>query len=87
MVNNRASVMFNILGLVGILDTIFVLALKGGWNLGTLLPGVLGVTMFLWGLKRNYLKQYFLKDRFLRFRRLVRIGIVVLLASFILIES
>jgi len=78
--------MFNILGLVGILDTIFVLALNGGINLGTLLPGVLGVTMLLWGLKRDYLKQHVLKDRFLRLRRLVRLGIVVLLASFILIE-
>jgi uncharacterized SAM-binding protein YcdF (DUF218 family) len=87
LVNNRASILFNILGLVGILDTILVLALKGGWNLGTLLPGVLGATMLLWGLKRDYLKQHVLKDRFLRLRRLVRIGIVVLAASFILIES
>lgn len=85
--NNRASVMFNILGLVGILDTIFLLGLNGGWNLGTLLPGVLGVTMLLWGLKREYLKQHIFKDRFLRLRQLVRLGIVVMLASFILIES
>jgi len=79
--------MFNILGLMGIIDTIFLLGLNGGWNLGTLLPGVLGVTMLLWGLKREYLKQPIFKDRFLRLRRLVRLGIVVLLASFILIES
>jgi len=87
LVNKRASFMFNIVGLVGILNTIFVLALNGGWNLGTFLPGVLGVTMLLWGLKRDYLKQHLLKDRFLRVRRLVRFGILVLLASFIFIES
>ena len=87
MVDNRASFMFNILGLLGILDTIFVLGLNGGMNLGTFLPGLLGAAMLFWGLKRNYLKQHFLKDRFIRFQRLVRIGSVVLLASFILIES
>ncbi len=87
MANNRAAIMFIILGLVGILDTIFVLALNGGINLGTLLPSVLGAAMLLWGLKRSHLKQYFLKDRFLRLRQLVRIGISVLLASFILIEG
>jgi uncharacterized SAM-binding protein YcdF (DUF218 family) len=87
LVNNRASILFNSLGLVGILDSIFVLALNGGWNIGTFLPGVLGATMLLWGLKRDYLKQHVLKDRFLRLWRLVRIGIVVLLASFTLIES
>ena len=79
--------MFTILGLVGILDTIFVLALNGGINLGTLLPGFLGATMLFWGLKRDYLKRYYLKDRFLRFRRLVGLSILMLLASFIHIES
>lgn len=79
--------MFNILGLVGIFDTIFVLALNGGINLGTLLPGFLGATILFWGLKRDYLKRHLLRDRFLRFRRLVRLSILMLLTSFILIES
>ncbi|MDP4127287.1 MAG: YdcF family protein [Bacillota bacterium] len=79
--------MFIILGFMGILDTIFVLALNGGINLGTLLPGVLGAAMFLWGLKRNYRKQHFLKDHFLTLRKLVYLGILMLLISFIIIES
>lgn len=87
MANNRASITFIILGLMGIIDTIFVLVLNGGINLGTLLPGFLGVIMLFWELKRDYLKRYFLKDRFLRFRRLVRLSILMLLASFIFIES
>jgi len=85
--NNRATLVYKILGLVGILDTIFVLVLNGGINLGTLLPGILGVVLLFWGLKRDYLRKHFLKGHFRRFRRLVRLGILVLLASFILIES
>ncbi len=87
MENNRATLVYKILGLVGILDTIFVLVLNGGINLGTLLPGILGVVLLFWGLKRDYLRKHFLKGHFRRFRRLVRLGILVLLASFILIES
>jgi len=87
LANNRASIMLIISGLVGILDTILVLALNGGINLGTLLPGVLGAPMLFWGLKSDYIKRNLLKDRFLRFRRLVRLSILMLLASFIHIES
>jgi len=79
--------MFIILGWVGILDTIFVLVLNGGINLGTLLPGFLGAAMLLWGLKRDYLSRHFLKDHFLRVRQLVYLSILMVLASFILIES
>ncbi|HVJ48435.1 YdcF family protein [Desulfitobacterium sp.] len=87
MKSNRVSRIYIFLGLVGILDTVFVLGLNGGRNLGTLLPGLLGVAMALWGLSRSYLKQHFLKERFLLLRRVLRLGILVLLASFILIES
>ncbi|WP_425808045.1 YdcF family protein [Desulfitobacterium sp. Sab5] len=85
--NNRASMIYILLGLLGILDTIFVLGLNGGRNLGTLLPGVLGIAMVLWGLSWSYLKRYLFKERFVWFRRLFRLGILVLLASFFLIES
>lgn len=87
MTNNPVSRIYILLGFVGILDTIFVLGLNGGRNLGTLLPGVLGIAMVLWGVSRNYVKQHILKNRFLNLRRLFRIGISMLLASFILIES
>lgn len=87
MTNNPVSRIYTLLGFVGILDTIFVLGLNGGRNLGTLLPGVLGIAMVLWGVSRNYVKQHILKNRFLNLRRLFRIGISMLLASFILIES
>lgn len=87
MTNDRVSRLYILLGAIGILDTIFVVGLNGGLNLGTLLPGVLGVAMFLWGLSRSYLKKHFLKDRLLRLRQLIRLGILVLLASFILIEG
>ncbi len=87
MTNNRVKWIYITLGSVGILDTIIVSGLNGGKNLGTLLPGALGVTMLLWGFMRSYLRQYVLKNSFLRIRRFVRMGIAVLLASFILIES
>ncbi|EHQ90582.1 YdcF family protein [Desulfosporosinus youngiae] len=87
MENKRASIVFVLLGWVGILDTIFVLGFNGGINLGTLLPGILGAAMLLWRFKGNYLKRHFLKDRFIWLRRFVRLGILTLLASFLLIES
>lgn len=87
MTNNRVSKIYMLLGIVGILDTIFVLGFNGGRSLGTLLPGVLGTAMVLWGLSRKYLKQYFCKERFVWFRRLLRLGILVFLASFFLIEG
>lgn len=87
MINNRISMIYILLGIAGILDTIFVLGLNGGRNLGTLLPGVLGIAMVLWGISGRYLKKYFIKERFVWFRRLLRLSILGLLASFLLIES
>lgn len=87
MANKGASMVFVILGWVGILDTIFVLGFNGGLNLGTLLPGILGAAMLLGIFKGNYIKQYFLKDRFIWLSQFVRLGISALLASFLLIES
>jgi uncharacterized SAM-binding protein YcdF (DUF218 family) len=83
----RISWIYIFCGLIGILDTIIILGLNGGRNLGTLLPGVLGFVLLLWGLTGNYFKEHLLKKRFLRFRCLLRLGIVVFIASFVFIES
>jgi uncharacterized SAM-binding protein YcdF (DUF218 family) len=40
------------LGLLGIADTALILAIAGGVNLGTLLPGVGGILLVLWALLR-----------------------------------
>ncbi|MEA4902437.1 YdcF family protein [Desulfitobacterium sp.] len=85
--NNRVSRICILIGIIGILDTICVLGFNGGLNLGTLLPGVLGIALVFWGLAGNYLKQHVLKDRYRRLRRLLRAGVLLLLASFIVIES
>lgn len=87
LANKRASLVFVILGWAGILDTIFVLAFNGGINLGTLLPGILGAVILLWQFKGNYLKRHFPKNRFKWLRRFLRLGILTLLASFLVIES
>ncbi|AHF07009.1 YdcF family protein [Desulfitobacterium metallireducens] len=87
MTNNPVSWIYIVLGLAGILDTIFVTGLNGGLNLGTILPGILGIAVVLWVVSRNYLKHHFLKNHFPKLRLLFRIGISVFLASFMLIES
>lgn len=76
-----------LLGLVGILDTLIVLSLNGGKNLGTLLPGLLGAILLVWGLTGNYLKRHFSLRRFPWLRRLLLGGAVLLGASFLLIEG
>lgn len=87
MSNNLVSRICIFLGLVGLLDTIIVIGLNGGLNLGTILPGILGVFMLFWGVMRSSLKVYFLKKRFIKIRRLLYLGIIVLTTSFVLIES
>lgn len=73
---------------MGILDTILVLLLNGGKNLGTILPGIIGCALVLWGLTRNYLKKHFPSDYYFpRLLRMIRWGISFLLCSFLLIES
>jgi len=37
------------LGIIGILDTFLLLLYNGGVNLGTILPGVVGGLLILWG--------------------------------------
>ncbi|HHY27687.1 MAG TPA: YdcF family protein [Desulfitobacterium dehalogenans] len=75
------------LGIVGILDTIIVIALKGGVNLGTILPAGLGGLFLLWGLWGNEFKNTLLKERYPWLRKLIRWGIVLLLGSFFMIEG
>jgi uncharacterized SAM-binding protein YcdF (DUF218 family) len=84
---NRVALIYVALGFIGILDTIIVLRLNGGRNLGTLLPGVLGIFMVLWGITRIYIKEHFLRNHFPRFCRLIRLGFIVLLSSFLIIEG
>jgi uncharacterized SAM-binding protein YcdF (DUF218 family) len=86
LLRNRASLILIALGMIGVLDTIIVLQLNGGKNLGTILPGVLGVLMILWGLTRDFIKRH-LKDRFFRLRQIFRLGLYTLLLSFILVEG
>lgn len=75
------------LGFIGVLDTVIVLSLNGGRNLGTLLPGFLGAIMFIWGLTGNYLQKRFSLKRFPWLRRLLLGGAILLGFSFLLIEG
>lgn len=79
--------LYGILGGIGILDTLIILLLNGGRNLGTILPGVLGVVLILWGFTRGFIQERVLRDRFRILQRLVRGGGVLLLGSFLLIEG
>ncbi|MGI1658326.1 MAG: YdcF family protein [Desulfitobacterium sp.] len=76
-----------LLGIVGILDTAIVVALKGGLNLGTLLPAGVGGVLLLWGIFGNRLKRTLLKYGFHRLRILLRWGIILFLSSFLIIEG
>lgn len=88
MIKKRASLIFIVFGFVGILDTIFVLLLNGGRNLGTLLPGILGCALALWGLTGNYLKKRLPANYYFpRLRRVLQGGILLLFSSFLLIEG
>lgn len=75
------------IGMIGILDTVIVLMLNGGKNLGTILPGVLGFVMILWALTKGYLKGKLLRNRFPKLHYILRLGILVFLISFFLIEG
>lgn len=85
--NNRVSRIYILIGFIAILDTVIVLSFNGGRNLGTLLPGILGLIMLFWALTSSYIRDCFLKSHFTRIRRLLHLGIVVLIATFVLIES
>ncbi|AGA67934.1 hypothetical protein Desdi_0388 [Desulfitobacterium dichloroeliminans LMG P-21439] len=75
-----------LVGIVGILDTIIVVGLNGGINLGTVLPAGVGSLLLLWGIFGDGVKTH-LRDRFPFLRRLIRWGIVLLVSSFVLIEG
>lgn len=75
-----------LVGIIGILDTIIVVALNGGINLGTILPPGAGGLLLLWGLFGDWMKTH-LRDRFPFLRRLICWGIVLLVSSFVLIEG
>ena len=76
-----------LIGILGILDTIFVLGMQGGINVGTVLPGLAGSILLLWGLGGEWIRREILKERFLLLRRLIMVGLVLLLSSFLVIEG
>lgn len=49
--------MLYLLGILGILDTLFLLLYSGGPNLGTILPGVMGVLLILSGLGKDVFRK------------------------------
>lgn len=82
----------NLLGLIGIVDTGVVLSFHGGINLGTLLPGLIGAGLLLWGIfqwewKRRDFGLPLFGGRFKVLSRIARGGLLLLLVSFILIEG
>lgn len=74
-------------GIIGILDTIVVTGLKGGVNLGTILPAGVGSLFLLWGLWGDKFRNTLFSQRFPGLRKLIRWGIVLLLGSFFIIEG
>lgn len=82
-----------LVGIIGILDTVIVIALKGGINLGTILPAGVGGLLLLYGLSGDWLNNSMLKKspwlgkHLAGLGRLTRWGIALLLGSFILIEG
>lgn len=74
-------------GIIGILDTILVTGLKGGVNLGTILPAGIGSLFLLWGLWGDKFKNAPFIEGLSGLRKLIRWGIVLVLGSFFIIEG
>ncbi len=75
------------IGILGILDTLFVLGMQGGINLGTVLPGLAGSSLLLWGLWGEWFRREVLQESFILLRRLIMVGLILLLSSFLIIEG
>ena len=74
------------LGILGVLDTFFVLSLSGGINLGTILPAVIGVILVAWGLWENWVKANFLRRHFLVFQKFIRFLFLLMVSTFLLVQ-
>jgi len=56
-IRRNFTAIFFVLGTIGILDTLTFLLLSGGVNLGTILPGVVGIMLILWALVKDVFRK------------------------------
>lgn len=75
-----------VLAVLGIVDTVFVLAISGGTHVGTVLPGVAGGALAAWLLLTRYLGADFLLSRYPHVRRLCLVLLVLLGISFVVVQ-
>lgn len=80
-----------ILGIIGISDTLLLLLNNGGANLGTILPGVMGGLLILWGLGRAFLWRFMplkkTRPWISRFRQVFISLFLIGLISFVVVEG
>lgn len=80
------------LGIFGILDTVLLLLLNGGVNLGTILPGVAGGLLIFAVLIKSFLQKFMLRlgntrPWFLKVRKCVISLLLIGLISFLVVEG
>ena len=79
------------LGIIGILDTFLLLLYNGGVNLGTILPGVVGGLLILWGSVKAFFRKFVPMGKsrpwFLKARQGVFSLFLIGLISFLVVEG
>ena len=79
------------LGSIGILDTVLLLLYNGGVNLGTILPGVVGGLLILWGSIKAFFQKFVPMGKsrpwFLKARQGVFFLSLIGLISFLVVEG
>lgn len=76
-----------ILSVLGILDTIIVMAANSGFNLGTVFPGFVGVLLIVWVRYKDFIRFKLLKEGYLILRNIFLTAAGLWLVSFIIIEG
>ena len=77
----------NILGILGILDTIIVMTKNAGLNLGTVFPGFIGMMLMVWVRYKDVIKYKLLKEKYCSIQKIFLAVAGLWIVSFIIIEG
>lgn len=84
--NKLLTIPCYLFGLIGIIDTIIVMGLGGGINLGTILPALIGIGLIMWVHWGHRLNKQF-KDKVPKLYRVFQGVFLIFISSFLIIEG
>lgn len=86
LIKSRFHIILLALGIVGVLDTLFVL-IYSSVNLGTILPGIVGAMLIAWSLAQLYFHEYLARYNLALIKKSMTLFFALWLVSFVVVES